>query len=588
MRFSGVIGIGEPRRQSPYTLITCRVALQCYAQDVLIRQMDSLTSASAKQTKDDSAKRAAPIVETVPLPTYDGGCLGQIPIFPLQRDTSYLANKTFHKSWDVTVQGEKQSFYCKGRYGSIPPNGYTQDIVVSACSFAVEHGGPAFVPASFYRFAKVKGVTPCRSHRDSVIRAFRSTNMTVATNAIYDPAEKKWETVEVQSIISSFAYIDEDGQYRERYLTKTAESGELVTVKSEERVKQLKRFSIDPEYYQHFVGGGKVHYDLNAYFHMENPTSKRAYLNLCSALQLFGGQEMSFKTYLKLLGKDAEYVDTRTEAELRSWVTPDLERVNQLGIGQILLVEAPSGLKTVLTTSKKILRLAPDLRSFAPLERRTYQELCAAGLYANIAKTFVVRFSQALRRELLSYAQFAIRQETTKAKARIKSGAAKVTDLRKHVGSNLTKAFCLDPESVGARKSLGDHWHYGAWRDWQSSQKNANYRANAEISKAARLIGSQVNTTVDETSCTGDAASSFDLTQFRSEYEDVYLRVITAVHRRYPFTFSSSLDNEAKMEHLACVEKQREEAIETYCRQCHNEFRKGHHDFFPSVLLGVD
>ena len=411
--------------------------------------MDSLTRASATKAKDDSAKQAEPIVETVPLPTYDGGCLGQIPIFPLQRDTSYLANQTFHKSWDVTIQGKARQLFCKGRYGPVPPNGFTQDVVVMACHFANEHGSPAFVPASFYRFAKVKGVSPCRSQKNSVIRAFRSTKMTLATNAIYNQRGEDWETVEIQSIISSFAYLDEDGQYRERYLTKTAESGEPVTVKSEERVRQLKRFSIDPEYYQHFVGGGKVHYDLNAYFHMENPTSKRAYLNLCSALQLFGGQEISFKTYLKLLGKDADYVEKRTEAELRNAVTPDLERVNQLGIGQVLVVEAPGGLKTVLTPSKKALALAPDLRSFAPLERRTFKELCAAGLYANIAKTFVVRFSQALRRELLSYAQFTIQQETAKAKARINSGAAKVKDLRKHVGSNLTKAFCLDPESGG-------------------------------------------------------------------------------------------------------------------------------------------
>ena len=531
---------------------------------------------------------ARSIVETVPLPTYDGGCLGQIPIFPLQRDTSYLANRTFHKSWDVTVQGKAQPLFCKGKYGPIPPNGFTQDVVVMACHFANEHGSPAFVPASFYRFAKVKGISPCRSQKNSVIRAFRSTKMTLATNAIYNQRDDAWETVEIQSIISSFAYIDEDGQYRERYLTKTSESGEPVTVKSEERVKQLKRFSIDPEYYQHFVGGGKVHYDLNAYFHMENPTSKRAYLNLCSALQLFGGQEMSFKTYLKLLGKDADYVETRTEAELRNSVTPDLERVNQLGIGQILLVETPGGLKTVLAPSKKILALAPDLRSFVPLERRAFKELCAAGLYANIAKTFVVRFSQALRRELLSYAQFAIRQETAKAKARIKSGTAKVTDLRKHVGSNLTKAFCLDPESVRAGKSLGDHWHYGTWHDWQSSQKNINYRANAEISKAAKLIGSRVNSTVDETACAGDTPPPFDLTQFRREREDVYFRVINAVHRRHPLAFNSSLDFETKMEHISRIEKQREEAIETYCRQCYNEFRKGHHDFFPSVLIRTD
>lgn len=165
--------------------------------------MTHSTSSAVKQGKSNTVPKAEPLIETIPLPTYDGGCLGQIPVFPLQRDTQYLANRSFHKSWETTIKGKKHAFYCKGKYGPIPPNGFTQDVVVMACHFANQHGSPAFVPASFYQFAKVKGVSPCRSQKNSVIRAFRSTKMTLATNAIYDPQADEWETVEAVPLPTS-------------------------------------------------------------------------------------------------------------------------------------------------------------------------------------------------------------------------------------------------------------------------------------------------------------------------------------------------------------------------------------------------
>lgn len=527
--------------------------------------MTHSTSSAANQGKSRTAHKAEPLIETIPLPTYDGGCLGQIPVFPLQRDTQYLANRSFHKSWETTIKGTKHAFYCEGKYGPIPPNGFTQDVVVMACHFANQHGSPAFVPSSFYQFAKVKGVSPCRSQKNSVIRVFRSTKMTLATNAIYDPQADEWETVEIQSIISSFAYIDADGRYRERYLTKQSEDGETVRVKSEEQVRKLKRFSIDPEYYERFVGGGRVHYDLNAYFHMANPTRKRAYLNLCSAVQLFGEQELLFKTYLKLLGKDSTYVDERSEHELQQEVWSDLEAVNQVGVGQIRLEPSAQGLTTILGPQKKVIAFAPDLKCFSPLEQRTIRELCQAGLYINIAKTFVVRFSQALRRDLLSYTQFVIREETKRAKARLANKTARVTDLRRHVGSNLSKAFCLDPDSVDEGKRLGDHWHYGAWRDYQSKRKRGQYPVPAEVAKATQLIGKRVGTITEQTIGVAPAMRPFDLIHFRREYEVVYFRIVKAVHEKFPIRFEEGLSHEAKMQHIAQVEQQRAEAIEKYC-----------------------
>lgn len=408
--------------------------------------------------------------------------------------------------------------------------------------------------------------------------------MTLVTNAIYDPVEANWETVEIQSIISSFAYEDENGRYRERYLTKTGDQGESVIVKSEEHVKKLRRFSIDPEYYRHFVGNGKVRFDLNAYFHMENPTSKRAYLNLCSSLQLFGGQETAFKTYLMLLGKDTAYVAQRTDGELQTLVTPDLERVNQLGIGRILVEKSPTGLRAITAPSKKPLSLAPDLKNFSPFERRTIRELCRAGLFVNIAKTFVVRFSQALRRDLLSYAEFVIRQETNRAKARLANKTARVTDLRKHVGSNLSKAFCLDPDSVHDGKRLGDHWHYAAWREWQSKQKSKGYVLNAQVAEASKRIGSKVHTAICKLHASSPHQLVFDLAEFRRTHQETFFRILTAVHKLYPLVFDSTLGSAGKLEHTAYIQKQRDEALFDYCKQCHEAVLQGHDDFFPQDL----
>ncbi len=74
---------------------------------------------------------------------------------------------------------------------------------------------------------------------------------------------------------------------------------------------------------------------------------------------------------------------------------------------------------------------------------------------------------------------------------------------------------------------------------------------------------------------------TFSLQRFEHDHSELYRRIVEATTLRYD---QAKTDLPAGLISDAQLEKQKQEAIEFYCNQCFDEFKKGNADHFPPIL----
>ena len=73
----------------------------------------------------------------------------------------------------------------------------------------------------------------------------------------------------------------------------------------------------------------------------------------------------------------------------------------------------------------------------------------------------------------------------------------------------------------------------------------------------------------------------FSLQQFEHDHSELYQRIVEATAARYD---QAKADFPAGLISNAQLEKLKQKAIEFYCKQYFNEFKKGNADYFPPIL----
>lgn len=520
-------------------------------------------------------KQSSPGLEDASLPAVDGYNLAEFSLSPLGQRTHHLSGNTIRHEWtQIGKGGEERLCYFEKSYGSVAPNSETEDILLILTHLARQSDDPLTVETSIYEILKTKGFshTPNKQQIAQVVRHLDALyGMSLKTNFVYDREKKDWKGVQTR-VLGAYSYKDEAGKVRKRRVKKRRGKGEAaVEVVTEQRVMELSEVNFTSLFYRHFVEDS-IPLDLGVYFALGLPTAKRLFRFGNKYVHTFGHHALDLQLFcISRIGMSPEYVEKHNASYLASKLRPYAQRVNETGQFAVEIEKSnatPSGYK--ITFDEPTVQMAiPSLASsYTQAEEKAHKLLIKQGLYANVARSIVIRCRKAIGKDAARYVRFVV--------GRFEREWIK------------TEKLSVPKQKVpGVLKTFFDKdWYYPHFIEW-CAEKERKERAE----ESARYGGHEVGENPFQASYLAAfsgggeehppkaAPSSFSLAAFREAFSEVYDRIVAAVGERYRLeNIEGGSITEAQLAEM------RTRAIAVYARQTWEAQRRGEEDYFPPTL----
>ena len=539
--------------------------------------------ASRKQADQES------VLQPVSIPSIDGYFLSEVPLVPLTYQSTHLANTKETFLWVDDRDGKPRDCFLHRNYGEIAPNADTIDYLYLLIRLLLTSDDPYTIKTNFHELITLKpfrkGYKPNKQYKDAVIRHLDALHLLfLNTNASYNPERKRWRTVRTN--ILNYDYEDETGKVRKRRIRKRLDDGTPVVIESHESISELADITLSKPFVDHFLDS-KIHMDHGIYFALENPTPKGVWRFSNGRIQTHGGYIGDLKHVLvNKVGMSRNRIESTPKfSRIVQRIKPHLQRINETDDRYQILIERnpsfESGYRFIADRSSNQVSFFPTLESFTERERKAYRLLHSYGVFPNASASLIRHYRKRLGREAPDYIQFVVKRFKEKY---VKTGLLRTPQSK--WGGVLHNFFKCDLYFA----------EYGDWAQQRKSRRRRDdqsmYDQNSPIQQLAAQIGSAFSQSSNPSQMTdhspGRPASDvlaskhiFSLQQFEHDHSELYQRIVEAATSRYD---QAKIDFPAGLITDAQLEKKKQEAIEFYCKQCFDEFKKGNADYFPPIL----
>lgn len=529
------------------------------------------------------------VTKPASMPSIDGYNLTEFPIFPLVYQTDHLTNTKESFRWIVeTPEGEERECWFHRKYGDIAPNGDTVDYLLLLIHLLQTSDDPLTLNTNFHEIITLKpfrkGYKPSRQYKEAVIRHLDALQeLNIHTNAVFNRKRESWEVVKTN--VLNYKYEDQTGRVRTRKIRRRLDDDTgFVVIESHEEISELSDIHFSRWFIEHFVDD-HVFLDLAVYFSLEYPTSKGIFRIGNRHVQSDGGLRddlMHFCGYK--LGMSRKRLRSLYPSQIKSRLRSHVERVNETVESMRVVLQKtpsqPSGYEIIFDKPSSQVSFFPTLESFTERERKAHNLLRSYGVFPNASASLVRHYRKRLGREAPDYIQFVVKRFREKY---IKTGQLRTP--QEKWGGVLHNFFKCD-------------LYFAEYADWAQQRKTRRRRDDQSmydkenpIQQLAAQIGSATGLSSNPLPMSDqspvpdpDVLASkhvFSRQRFEQEHPELYQRIVKATTARYD---QAKTDFPAGLISDVQLEKQKQEAIEFYCKQCFNEFKKGNTDYFPPIL----